>query len=316
MPLDPRLAGIATTQNGLFTVAQALGVGYSEREIKFLARTKEWARLRRGIYIESYLLPDDDLAQHVVRARAALLRVKDGAFASHLTAAAVHGLAVLDPDLTTVHVTRVGLASSRTEAGVHHHVARVPPGHVIAVGGIPVTDVAWTVVDTARESSFAQGVVLAESALSREQTTSKSLRSVLLTCVDWPGARTAGRVVSFASNRSESPGESLSRIAFERLGLPQPRQQVDVRDGFGLIGRVDFLWDEYRTVGEFDGRIKYEGETKESLYAEKRREDRLREAGFEVVRFGWSDVQGGAEELGRRVGAAFARAVRRGVIGA
>ena len=309
-------AGIATTQNGLFTVAQALGVGYSEREIKFLARTKEWARLRRGIYIESYLLPDDDLAQHVVRARAALLRVKDGAFASHLTAAAVHGLAVLDPDLTTVHLTRVGLASSRTEAGVHHHVARVPPGHVIAVGGIPVTDVAWTVVDTARESSFAQGVVLAESALWREQTTSKSLRSVLLTCVDWPGARTAGRVVSFASNRSESPGESLARIAFERLGLPQPRQQVDVRDGFGLIGRVDFLWDEYRTVGEFDGRIKYEGETKESLYAEKRREDRLREAGFEVVRFGWSDVKGGAEELGRRVGAAFARAVRRGVIGA
>jgi very-short-patch-repair endonuclease len=316
MSLDPRLAGIATSQHGLFTASQALGVGYSEREIKYLARTKEWARLRRGVYIEAHLLPDDDLAQHVVRARAALLCVKDGAFASHSTAAAVHGLAVLDPDLTTVHLTRAGLASPRTEAGIHHHVARVPPGNVIAVGGIPVTDVAWTVVDTSRESSFAHGVVLAESALWREQTTSDSLRSILLTCVDWPGARTAGRVVSFASNRSESPGESLARIAFERLGLPQPRQQVDVHDAFGFIGRVDFLWDQYRTIGEFDGRMKYDGQPSESLYAEKRREDRLREAGFEVVRFGWADVQGEAAELGRRVAAAFARAVRRGVIGA
>jgi hypothetical protein len=316
MPLPPRLARIATTQYGLFTATQARDAGYNEREIKVLTRTKEWVRLRRGVYIESHLVPDDAAAQHIISARAALLRVADGAFASHLTAAAVHGLDVLDPDFTIVHLTRTGLASSRTEAGVHHHVARVPPGRVITVDGIRATDVAWTVIDTARESTFEQGVVLAESALWHKRTTSESLRSVLLTCADWPGARNAGRVIAFASSLSESPGESLARIAFERLGLPQPRQQVDLRDALGFIGRVDFLWDQYRTIGEFDGRLKYDGERRETLYDEKRREDRLREAGFEVVRFGWADVQGEARALGRRVLAAFARAARTGEIGA
>jgi len=316
MPLAPRLARSAATQHGLFTASQALDAGYNEREIKVLTRAREWTRLRRGIYMDSHLIPDDDVAQHVIAARAALLRVKDGAFVSHLTAAAVEGLDTLNPDFTIVHLTRVGLASSRTEAGVHHHVARVPPGRVITIDGIRATDAAWTVIDTARESTFDQGVVLAESALWHERATSESLRSVLLTCADWPGARNAGRVVAFASSRSESPGESLARIAFERLGLPQPRQQVDVRDGFGLIGRVDFLWDQYRTIGEFDGRLKYDSERRETLYDEKRREDRLREAGFEVVRFGWADVQGEARAIGRRVPAAFARAARRAAIGA
>jgi very-short-patch-repair endonuclease len=84
----------------------------------------------------------------------------------------------------------------------------------------------------------------------------------------------------------------------------------------GLIGRVDFLWDQYRTIGEFDGRLKYDGERRQTLYDEKRREDRLREAGFEVVRFGWADVQGEARALGRRLPAAFARAARRAATGA
>lgn len=316
MPLPPHLASVAAGQHGLFTASQALQAGYNEREIKVLARTKEWTRVRRGIYIESHLAPSDRTARHIIDARAVLLRVKDGAFASHLTAAVIQVLDLLDPDFTTVHVTRIGLASSRTEAGVHHHVARVPPGRVITVDGIRTTDVAWTVIDAARESTFEQGVVLAESALRQRRATSEALRAVLLTCADWPGARNAGRVVAFASNGSESPGESLARIAFERLGLPQPRQQVAVRDALGLIGRVDFLWDEYQTVGEFDGRLKYDGEVSETLYAEKRREDRLRDAGFEVVRFGWADVQGEAKALGRRLPAAFARAARRAAVGA
>ncbi|HEY3924324.1 MAG TPA: type IV toxin-antitoxin system AbiEi family antitoxin domain-containing protein [Acidothermaceae bacterium] len=290
MPLAPRLAGSAATQHGLFTASQALDAGYNEREIKVFTRTREWTRLRRGIYIESHLVPTDDAARHLLGARAALLRVKAGAFTSHLTATVVHELDTLDPDFTTVHLTRTGLASSRTEAGVHHHVARVPPGRVITVQGIRVTDLPWTVIDTTRESTFEQGVVLAESALWHERTTSQALRSVLLTCADWPGARNAGRVVAFASNGSETPGESLARIAFERLGLPQPRQQVAIRDAMGFIGRVDFLWDQYRTIGEFDGRLKYDGERRETLYDEKRREDRLRE--------GW--LRGRALRLGRR----------------
>ncbi|HLZ37488.1 MAG TPA: hypothetical protein VKP64_06940 [Mycobacteriales bacterium] len=41
-------------------------------------------------------------------------------------------------------------------------------------------------------------------------------------------------------------------------------------------------------MGEADGRGKYDGRA--SLWAEKRRADRLRESRFEVVRRGWDDL--------------------------
>ena len=50
-------------------------------------------------------------------------------------------------------------------------------------------------------------------------------------------------------------------------------------------------------VGEADGRLKYD--TREVLYAEKRREDRLRALGLAVIRWGWSDLAG--KEAGERL---------------
>ncbi|MDT4893624.1 MAG: hypothetical protein QOE97_2659, partial [Pseudonocardiales bacterium] len=60
-------------------------------------------------------------------------------------------------------------------------------------------------------------------------------------------------------------------------------------------------------IGEFDGKIKYDEGGMATVYAEKRREDRLREAGYEVVRFGWTDVQRRSQWIAARVRAAFAR---------
>ena len=57
-----------------------------------------------------------------------------------------------------------------------------------------------------------------------------------------------------------------------------------------LVGRVDFLV-AGRVVVEFDGLLKYRGEDgPEVVVAEKRREDRLRELGYEVVRVTWDEL--------------------------
>lgn len=73
------------------------------------------------------------------------------------------------------------------------------------------------------------------------------------------------------------------------LGLPL-RSQVDIHDGDGFIGRVDFFVGE-RVVVEFDGMVKYGGaDGRRALQAEKAREDRLRAAGYVVVRLVWSDL--------------------------
>jgi very-short-patch-repair endonuclease len=77
-----------------------------------------------------------------------------------------------------------------------------------------------------------------------------------------------------------------------------------------LIGRVDFLVGD-RVVVEFDGMVKYGGaDGREALAAEKRREDRLRTAGYEVVRLTWADLHQ-PEHVARAIRQAMARAAAR-----
>ena len=75
------------------------------------------------------------------------------------------------------------------------------------------------------------------------------------------------------------------------------------------VARVDFLWPARWTVGEADGRQKYG--LPETLWAEKRHEDLLRELGYEVVRWTWDDVKNHPAETAERIRAAFRRAAER-----
>ena len=90
----------------------------------------------------------------------------------------------------------------------------------------------------------------------------------------------ARRVAAFLDPRSESVGESFSRVRCHELGLPVPDPQFDVFDDLDLfVARTDFGWPELRTLGEFDGMSKYlrlrrKDETiEEAVIREKLRED-------------------------------------------
>src|SRR5439155_5833445 len=93
-------------------------------------------------------------------------------------------------------------------------------------------------------------------------------------------------VVGFADPRAETPLESISRVAFHQLGLPAPEPQVEIWHHGYFVARVDFLWRKQCLVGEADGKVKYANV--EDLYAEKRREESLRDLGLEVVRWDWA----------------------------
>ncbi len=102
------------------------------------------------------------------------------------------------------------------------------------------------------------------------------------------GTRQAARALPLLDGSRKTPLESWSFALFVTWGLPLPLMQRELRDEDGLIGRVDFSWPQARLVGEADGRLKYDA--REAVYAEKRREDRLRARGYVVIRWGWSDL--------------------------
>jgi hypothetical protein len=286
---------------GLSVRPQLLEAGFTEDEVRRLVRAGRLTPLRRGVYVEGSL-PDDVLARHVLQIKAALGELADDAVVSHVSAAVLHGLRIWAVPLDRVHVTRARRNGGRCGALVHVHTAPLDPAEVDTVGGLPVTSLARTVADLARTLPFEQAVVLADSAMfyrRADRIERSDLTEALERAPRWPGSPAARRAIAFANGRSESVGESRSRVAIAAAGLPAPVLQWEVHAaGTGdLIGRVDFGWPELRTVGEFDGLGKY-GRTLrpgqdpvEVLVAEKRREDALRAEDLGVTRWIWSDLR-------------------------
>ncbi len=163
-------------------------------------------------------------------------------------------------------------------------------------------------MDVARARGFAAGVIIADAALAR-RVSRTDLQAVLDGRQNWPGADAAYRAVAFADARSESPLESLGRVRFAEQGLPPPALQVLVADEDGPFARMDHAWEEERTVAEADGALKYASAA--DLFLEKRREDRLRDLGWEVVRYTWDDALRRPELLAARVRRAFLRSTQR-----
>lgn len=296
--MNAALAAIAARQGGVVMRAQAREAGYPRDEIDFLVRRGEWISLRRGAYVERDLADSmSDEQRHRALVHAVVRSLRFPAVVSHVSAALIHGLPVWGLDLSEVHVSRRDLHAPRHEAGVHHHSGALRDEEVVTVAGIRVTNLARTVIDTARISTFEAGVVVADAAFARDDDGQRRALERLDTMRDWAGARQAGSVVEFADGRSESVGESRCRVCFREAGLPRPQLQYEVRNsGGGLIGRTDYHFEEFRTLGEFDGKGKYFRDLKpgddpgDVVWREKKREDRLRELGFQVGRVVWAEL--------------------------
>ncbi len=265
----------------------------------------------RGVYARAAPAAEaagDPAGEHALRVAAALALVGPEAVGSHRSAAVIHGLDLLGRHQAgPVAVTRPrGCGGSRTaRPGIRLHTAALPAGQVVGRRGVRVTSVARTVVDLARTSSFRAGVVVADSALHERRASRAELRAVLTACGRWPGIQQARQVVAFADARSESVLESISRAAFRDQGLPSPDLQAWVGDDDGVIGRTDFLWRGYRTIGEADGAIKYSDPSR--AMAQLQRDALLRAAGFEVVHFTWDEIMRDPGQVAAAIRAAFRR---------
>lgn len=314
-PLHSTLGVVAAHQHGLFTRQQALDAGYDDADVDRYVRELAWHRIRSDVLVErSAWTAADAVGRHVLMVRAALLQLDVPAVVSHWSAAAVWGLALHQPNLSRVHVTRSDLESAQVAAGLHEHAGQLMPGEFTLRHELPVTSLARTVIDVARVGPYDSAVVAADSAL-RLGLPWASLLEALDGLRGRGGAGAAGRVVAFADRLSESAGESLARVVFAELDLPAPELQPGIGS---LQDRCDFLFAEHRTIAEFDGRAPYHRDLRDGqdsamvVRRERRREAALRELGYEVVRVTWNDLHpANRHALGERVSQAFDRAARK-----
>ena len=138
--LDHEIETLAAEQHGLIAHAQAVGLGASKEAIRHRRESGRWLVHRPSVY----RLPGTPGGPRV-DLHASVLAAGGNAVASHLSAAALHGIPGFPEDRLEVSVTAA--RSPDVFGALVHRKALLPPAHVTRVDNIPTTMAAgWRVL--------------------------------------------------------------------------------------------------------------------------------------------------------------------------
>ncbi len=285
---------------------EVLPTGVSDAEIRRGLRDNTIERVWWGSYVPT-TGADDSIARreqlYVEKVHAAIRTGGRNRYPSHPSAAALLSIPLLQPDWSTVHFT--SRTSGRKSPGLIIHQAPLPHDHLVDLHGLVTTGIGRTVCDEALNGTLRQAVCALDSGRyqARLRSIEVDLEAIASTMGGRHGITMLRNALPLSTDLSESIGESLSRCVMAEVGLPAPELQVEVIVDDGSVKRCDFGWrDEHGNVlvvGEFDGRIKYHRESAASgerlaedvIYAEKLREDAIRDCDIIVVRWTWSELK-------------------------
>jgi hypothetical protein len=288
--VHPELRATADRQLGAFTAEDARRAGYRPDEIRTRLRSGEWTRLRRGIYIETrraLALRADPRMGHLLDCVGVLVALGGAPVLSHESAARLHRLEV--PESASGVVRLSDEAQWREGRGYRVARATLPGADLERFERFRATSPARTLVDCAREWSLTDSVVAMDAALHARTVARPQLAAAVRFARHWVGVGNAGRALSYADGRAESPLESRGRLRLLGSGFPVPELQVELHGARGFIARVDAWYEEAAVAIEFDGRVKYSDPTNgrspaDVLWEEKRREDAVRDLDVRFLR--------------------------------
>ena len=267
-------------------------MGLTPADIRTRIKQGTLQRLRRGVYALPETVSPESHHRRLILA--SLDDVADSNVVSHVSGGILHNLPVPRKYLGVVTMTRItpGHGEHSDRMTVRH--TRLAEDEVTVIDGMRVTTLARTVFDLARSLSFEWGVMACDAGY-RQGLDATHLQLTTRRHPRLRGAPRARRVADFGDPRSESAAESLSRVQIFRAGLPVPTLQHELFDANGVfVARPDFVWPEFRLVGEVDGRGKYGDllrpgqDPVDAIMAEKRREESVRQLGYWVVRWDWN----------------------------
>ena len=271
-------------ENGLFTTAQARVLGLGRRALQDLARRGRLDHLCRGVYgpHQADLTPEE---RHLRLLRAGHLLYPE-AVASHVSAVLAHGMPVVDHGLERVCLSR---SVDKEVLTASFRIRTLEIESVDTAFG-PAVPAATAAVQLALDGGVVPGVVASDHGLRERLFDLSDLEAAAAAVRGWPRSGRVQAMMPLVDGRSESPGESRLRVHLYVAGI-SVIPQVTIWDEDGeFVARVDFLVEGTKVVIEFDGKVKYEGGDGDTLFQEKRREDRLRRLGYTVIRVTWADL--------------------------
>ncbi len=284
-PTDLAVLRLAARQHDVIARAQLVAVGLSDTQVAGRVRRGWLRRVHQGVYA----VGRGRLTLHG-KWMAAVLAAGEGAVLSHRDAAALWRL--LSPASGDIHVTLAARAGRDRRPGIAiHRSSSLRRHHTTTHEAIPVTTPARTLLDLAE--------VVPRRTLERATDEAERLRVFDLRALHEVMAESNGRAgtgLLTALLHEHQAGSTLTRSELEELFLalcrdgemPPPRVNawiaLDQGDGY----EADFLWEPQRLIAEVDGWESHG--TRRAFGHDRRRDRRLRLAGYEPLRFTWHEV--------------------------
>jgi hypothetical protein len=246
--IDPdRLARVGfVAMDQIKLTGELLAEGWSPAELDRMARSGQVQRIRRGAYECATAKSLERRDQHRRLIAATMRQTSIDSAISHMSAAVLHHLPIWNDQLGKVHITRNQSGGGKVRRYVHLHAAPLPEIDVCVIEGQRVTTLARTVFDLLRTLTMERSVPIGDAAL-RLGLTLEDLAEVAGRCIGWRGMLQARRAMNFLDARSESAGESYSRVfLIESAFQPQFLRGVASR-GTGRscrlwLGEVPYAW--------------------------------------------------------------------------
>ena len=244
----------------LFTTADLVGGPDGDRgRIRRAVARGQIVKVCHGVYARSH--PEDPVARHLQLVHGCLLRSRRPGVVGGISAALVHGLEVGWWALPTrATFVRPGVGGSESE-DMEVLSTRLTSHHVRHVEGVPVCSVARTIVDLARRTTpwydDLTPIVAADSAMRRSPdpaALSEACETVIRDLRNCSGLGAARAVLRMTTHLSAGPGETVSRLLLERMGMPTPLLDMAFEndtdtDGHWQGVRMPFSWPSLRLLG-------------------------------------------------------------------
>lgn len=223
--------------------------------------------------------------QHWAQAYCAGLSVR-AAVITGRASAYLNGMWTANTPLDTTHLILPSVPPRRQwPAGITYVRAALEESAITRGAAMSTTTAFRTFTDIARFDGLAHALVAADWLVKYGGYTPAELRSAVEGLPRVPGKPVAREAARHALRETDSAPESFARGLLIAAGFTRVEANVQIP---GLGYRVDLLIDGWLII-EIDGLVKYDGTTygpaDKALLAEKRRADRLNNAGYPILRF-------------------------------
>ncbi|MEJ7707750.1 MAG: DUF559 domain-containing protein [Nocardioidaceae bacterium] len=235
-----------------FSIQQAARSGLSRAAVSKLVRDRTLRRVLRGVYAHR-CLPDT----LETRLDALSLLVHDQVVVHRRTAAWLFGVdsfryAELDafPPIETCvpqdlnRLRRAGVAGARVG---------LLPTEVMELNGLLVTTPIRTAIDLGRTLSRREALAALDRFLNLGLFNQTALRNELRKFAGYRGIIQLRELAELADGRSESSGESWTRLVIIDAGLPPAQPQYSVAQYGREIYRLDLAYPRLKVCIEYDG---------------------------------------------------------------